>query len=97
MKQILLIASLVLAFTLVGAQTDKSEEKARVRALEQKKTELSDSLKKITDEWNSPKAELSVEEIEVMKHEYDSLYLDLRSRIVTVELQINELYNIIYP
>ena len=95
MKHILLISSLVLSFTFAVARNE-GNERDRVKQLEQKKTELRDSLKLLNDQWNRPRAGLSEEYLIERKHEHDSLEMDLKSKIVQIDLQITELYDIIF-
>lgn len=91
MKKVFLVAAAIVAVSTIMVAGPRNAAKAlKLKALEAKKTEYVKEIKALTAEWEKPKPEVSVEELRKMKHEYDSLVLDLNSKIVSIEMEITE-------
>ena len=91
MKKIILMAAAFVAISTIMLAGPRNAAKAlKLKSLKTQKIEYINEIKRLTAEWEKPKPEVSVEDMRKMKHEYDSIVLDLNSRIVSIDLEISE-------
>lgn len=92
MKKIIsMIALCCIMLPCVMANVDDNGKALKLRTLKAKKEQIEAKIQKLKEDWNRPRADVSVEELKEMKVRYDSLYLDLRSQQVSIDLEIESL------
>lgn len=63
----------------------------KLKSLKIKKEKLQKELEDLEKDWSRPRANLTEEDLASMKTQYDSLSLDLKSAILTLDIEIEEL------
>ena len=60
----------------------------KLKSLKIKKEKLQKELEDLEKDWSRPRANLTEEDLASMKTQYDSLSLDLKSAILTLDIEI---------
>lgn len=63
----------------------------KMKSLKIQKEKLQKELEDLEKDWSRPRANLTEEDLASMKTQYDSLSLDLKSAILTLDIEIEEL------
>ena len=63
----------------------------KIKSLETQKEQLKKELVELEQDWKRPRVNLTEDELVTMKERYDSLTLDKKSAILTIETEIEEL------
>lgn len=93
MKRYLMTALVTLGvmISFIAEAQDGSAIEMKKKSLEIKKEQLKSELKELEKDWNRPRANLTEEDLAAMKERYDSLSLDKKSAILSLEIEIEEL------
>lgn len=92
MKRYLMTAAVALCvMTSFIAAAQNNAVAVKIKSLETQKEQLQKELVELEKDWNRPRVNLAEDELVTMKERYDSLTLDKKSSILTIEKEIEEL------
>lgn len=92
MKRYLMTAAVALCvMTSFIADAQNNAVALKLKSLETQKEQLQKELVELEKDWNRPRVNLTEDELVTMKERYDSLTLDKKSAILTIEKEIEEL------
>lgn len=97
MKRFFMIVAVAL-FVMVPFMAEAQDNSAvtlKIKSLKAQKEQLQKDLADMEKDWNRPRVNLSEEDLVAMKEQYDSLSLDKKSSILSIDLEIAELSEII--
>lgn len=93
MKRYLITAAVALSVMIpfLSDAHDKSAVTMKIKSLEIQREQLKTELKDLAKDWSRPRANLTEEELSTMRERYDSLSLDKKSAILSIDKEIEEL------
>lgn len=93
MKRYLITATVALSVMIpfLSDAQNKSAVTMKIKSLEIQKEQLKIELKELENNWNQPRANLTEDELASMRERYDSLSLDKKSAILSIDKEIEEL------
>jgi len=97
MKRFFMIVAVAL-FVMVPFMAEAQDNSAvtlKIKSLKAQKEQLQKDLADMEKDSNRPRVNLSEEDLVAMKEQYDSLSLDKKSSILSIDLEIAELSEII--
>lgn len=93
MKRYLITVAVALCVMIpfVTDAQDKGAVTMKIKSLEIQKEQLKAELKELEKDWSRPRANLTEDELALMRERYDSLSLDKKSAILSIDKEIEEL------